>query len=41
LKQIGGAFDGKINGDTGVIDGTWTQGGGTLPLALKRTKDRP
>jgi hypothetical protein len=41
LKQIGSSFDGKISGDTSVIDGTWTQGGGTLPLMLKRTKDKP
>jgi hypothetical protein len=40
LKQIGGTFEGKISGDTSVIDGTWTQGGGSLPLALKRTKDK-
>jgi len=38
LKQIGGAFEGKINGDLATIDGTWTQGGGSLPLTLKREK---
>jgi hypothetical protein len=37
-KPIGGAFEGKISGDLATIDGTWTQGGGSLPLALKREK---
>lgn len=36
LKQIGGAFEGKISNDLATIEGTWTQGGGTLPLVLKR-----
>jgi uncharacterized protein len=39
LKQIGGKFEGKIGQDLSTIDGTWTQGGGSLPLALKRVKD--
>jgi hypothetical protein len=38
LKQIGGAFEGKISNDLATIEGTWTQGGGTLPLVLKRVK---
>ena len=38
LKKIGGAFDGKISGDLATIEGTWTQGGGSLPLTLKREK---
>jgi hypothetical protein len=36
LKGIGGAFEGKISSDLATIEGTWTQGGGTLPLVLKR-----
>jgi len=39
LKQIGGAFEGKISTDLATIEGTWTQVGGTLPLVLKRVKD--
>jgi hypothetical protein len=38
LKQIRGAFEGKISSDLATIEGTWTQGGGTLPLVLKREK---
>ncbi len=38
-KGIGGAFEGKIAKDVSSIDGTWSQGGGTLPLNLKRVKD--
>ncbi len=34
FAAIGGAFEGKMAGDT--IDGTWTQGPGSTPLALKR-----
>ena len=39
MKQIGGAFDGKIAKDLTSIEGTWTQLGGNLPLVLKRAKD--
>jgi len=38
LKQIGGAFEGKISSDHSMIDGTWSQGGGSFPLSLKREK---
>lgn len=38
-KGIGGVFDGKIAADLSSVNGTWTQGGGTLPLVLKRVKD--
>lgn len=34
----GGRFEGKISPDLSVIDGTWTQGGTTLPLVLRRVK---
>ena len=37
-KPIGGAFEGKISSDFATIDGTWSQGGGSLPLMLKREK---
>ena len=39
-KGIGGVFEGKIAADVSSIDGSWTQGGGTLPLVLKRVKDQ-
>lgn len=39
LKQIAGTFEGKISEDLRTMDGTWTQGGRTLPLVLKRVKD--
>ena len=36
LKSIGGKFEGKIAADLQSIDGTWSQGGGSVPLLLKR-----
>ncbi|MGO9088445.1 MAG: alpha/beta hydrolase family protein [Candidatus Sulfotelmatobacter sp.] len=39
-KSIGGIFEGTIAADLSSIDGKWTQGGGTLPLLLKRVKDQ-
>ena len=40
VEKIHGAFDGLISADLSSIDGKWSQGGGTLPLLLKRVKDR-
>jgi hypothetical protein len=37
LKQIGGSYDGSFNPELTTVSGTWEQGGGTLPLVLKRT----
>jgi uncharacterized protein len=37
---IKGNFEGTISPDLSTIDGKWTQGGGTLPLVLKRMKDQ-
>jgi dienelactone hydrolase len=39
LKQAGAAFTGTIDKDVSTIDGTWSQGGGSAPLVLKRVKD--
>ena len=39
-KGIGGVFEGKIADGLSSIDGTWMQGGGSFPLALKRVKDQ-
>lgn len=38
-KNIGGAFDGKLDKDLQTLDGTWSQGGGSAPLTLKRGKE--
>jgi pimeloyl-ACP methyl ester carboxylesterase len=38
LKQIGGGFEGKLDKDLSTMEGIWTQGGGSLPLVLKRVK---
>ncbi len=36
MKQLAGEFQGKIAADLSTIDGTWTQGGRSYPLVLKR-----
>jgi len=36
LKQIGAAYDAKISEDKTELAGEWSQGGGTLPLRLKK-----
>jgi hypothetical protein len=35
LKGIGG-FDGQLSADGRTADGMWRQGGGSLPLVLRR-----
>lgn len=39
-KNIDGVFQGQIAADLSAIDGTWTQGGGTLPLKLKPVTEK-
>jgi hypothetical protein len=39
MKQLAGGFDGTIDGPLATITGTWTQGGGSLPLVLTRSKE--
>jgi hypothetical protein len=39
-KKISGTYEGKIAADLASIDGTWSQGGGSLPLLLKRTTEK-
>ena len=39
-KSIGGVFEGKIAADLSLIDGTWSQNGGNMPLVLKPVKDK-
>lgn len=40
MRAIGGRFAGKL-GAGGEIAGTWSQGGGSLPLTLRRDADVP
>jgi uncharacterized protein len=39
MKSIGGSYDGTISADLSTFNGTWTQGGKSWPLALKRVKN--
>jgi uncharacterized protein len=39
LKQAGAVFEGKIDDNLTTIDGTWSQGGGSVPLIVKRATD--
>ncbi len=42
LEDLGAKFDGKLNAAKTEADGTWSQGGGTLPLTLvKKDKATP
>jgi len=36
MKQLTGGFEGKISADASMIEGRWTQGGGSLSLTLAR-----
>jgi hypothetical protein len=36
LPQIGGSYEGKIDAGGSSVDGTWSQGGISLPLVWKR-----
>ncbi|HXR07821.1 MAG TPA: hypothetical protein VN765_10860 [Candidatus Acidoferrum sp.] len=40
FNQIGGSFQGDLNGDKSQLAGTWTQGGQTFPLKLEREADK-
>jgi hypothetical protein len=39
INAIRSSYEGTLNADATVIDGKWSQGGGTLPLVLSRVKD--
>jgi len=41
MKQISGAFEGKLNKQLDAMSGDWNQGGSGTPLQLKRAKDEP
>jgi hypothetical protein len=36
VSIISGSYDAKLSDDGKVLTGTWSQGGGTLPLVLSR-----
>jgi hypothetical protein len=36
VKAIGGVYEGTLNKDASAMAGTWTQGGGSLPLSEQR-----
>jgi hypothetical protein len=38
VQAIGGAFEGTLNKDASAMAGTWSQGGGSLPLSVQRKK---
>jgi hypothetical protein len=38
VKGVGGVYEGTIDAALAKIDGTWKQGGGSLPLVLTRQK---
>ena len=39
MKQINGAYEGKVSSDLTTIDGVYTYSSGELPLVVKRVKD--
>lgn len=41
MKTIGGAYEGTLNKEGSQIAGQWKQGGGSLPLTLKRVEKVP
>lgn len=36
VKMVGGAYEAEINKEASELNGTWTQGGNSLPLKLKK-----
>jgi hypothetical protein len=36
VNMVGGRYEAEINKDGSELNGTWTQGGGSLPLKLKK-----
>jgi len=39
IDRIGGVFEGTMNDDGSAVEGTWSQGGQTLPLTLYRSAE--
>jgi hypothetical protein len=40
LKSIGSLYKGSLSADGSEVVGEWSQGGGSLPLALKRLENK-
>jgi hypothetical protein len=38
VKGVGGVYEGTLDAALTKIDGTWKQGGGSMPLVLTRQK---
>ena len=38
VKTVGGSYEGSLNKDASAMTGTWSQGGGSLPLTMQRKK---
>jgi hypothetical protein len=38
LKAVGGSYEGTLNKDASAMTGTWSQGGGSMPLTVQRKK---
>lgn len=41
LPPLGAAFEGRLDEAGATLQGTWSQGGGSLPLVLERTESVP
>jgi hypothetical protein len=41
MKYIGASYEGKFNKEHTEVSGNWHQGGGALPLTLKRAAKKP
>jgi uncharacterized protein len=39
LKVLGASYEGTLNKDASAMTGTWSQGGGSLPLTVQRKQD--
>jgi hypothetical protein len=41
IQVVGGSYEGQLTADLAKISGTWSQGGGSLPLEFTRITARP
>ena len=41
VKVAGGKYEAEINKEGSELNGTWTQGGGSLPLKLTKAATQP
>jgi hypothetical protein len=40
VKAVGGSYEATLNKEASSMTGTWTQGGGSLPLTLKKAEKK-